>query len=171
MAGIIGRIYKIVSSECDGCYIGSTTQQLELRLRKHKKSYSRYIKGKGDNVTAYPILKYTDAAIELIHEGIFDGRRDLELMEGEIIRTTPNAVNKTMVGWRGTRQEYGKQYYQDNREAHRTYNTTKHNCSICGGKYTNSSKSTHVKTKKHQDAVSSTSSVIDTSDDDTEDDP
>ena len=108
---IIGRIYKIVSSECDGVYIGSTTQQLNVRLGLHKCHYKNYVAGKYHYVTSFDILKFADAKIELVHEGVFEGRKDLEQFEGETIRTTPNAVNKVIVG------RSMQQYYQDNKEA------------------------------------------------------
>ncbi len=181
MVQIIGRIYKIVSSECDGCYIGSTTQQLSRRLSDHKNDYKRYLAGKYCYVTSFEILKFVDANIKLIHEGVFDSKKDLEQFEGEMIRTTPNAVNKVIVG--RTAQEYNQQYYQNNREAihecHQQYyqdnreainarNNTKFVCSICGGKYTHANKARHVKSQKHQHAVSSASSVIDSSNEDSD---
>ena len=163
MSRIIGRIYKIVSSKCDGCYIGSTTHQLNTRLSDHKSKYKLYITGKFHYLTSFEVLKFVDAKIELVHKGVFDSKADMEHLEGEFIRTTPNAVNKHVAGWTGTKQEYQQQYKQDNREIIRAYNNTKHNCSICGGKYNNASKVRHVKSRKHQTAISSASSVMDTS--------
>jgi hypothetical protein len=158
MVQIIGRIYKIVSSECDGCYIGSTTQQLSKRLSTHKYHYKTYLDGHHLYYTSYEILKFADASIELIHEGVFDSRKDLDKFEGEIIRTTPNAVNKHVAG------RSGKQYTQDNRDKINTWKRIKQTCATCGGKYTNGSKYIHCRSKKHQNAVSSASSVIDSSD-------
>ena len=125
MVQIIGRIYKIVSSECDGCYIGSTTQQLSSRFNIHKHHY-----------TSFEVLKFADAKIELIHEGIFDSREDMEIFEGETIRTTPNALNKNIAG--RTRQEWL---------------TIQCVCPNCGGKYTIGSKARHYRSKKHQKSL------------------
>jgi hypothetical protein len=147
MVQVIGRIYKIVSSECDGCYIGSTTLQLSRRLSVHKCHYRAHLAGYGSYYTSFEVIKFADASIELIHEGVFDSKKDLEHLEGEMIRTTPNAVNERVAG--RTKQEWRK---------------TKHNCPTCGGKYTNLGKAQHLRTKKHQNAVSSASSVIDSSD-------
>jgi hypothetical protein len=166
MVQIIGRIYKIVSSECDGCYIGSTTLQLSRRFSVHKSDYKRYVAGKSNYVTSYDVIKFADASIELIHEGVFDSKEDLESFEGEIIRTTPNAVNKCIAG--RTRQEYDQQYYQDNRETIRARKDQHITCPICGGKYTLSHKAQHCKTNKHQNAVSSASSVVESSDEDSD---
>jgi predicted GIY-YIG superfamily endonuclease len=46
---------------------------------------------------------------------------------------------------RDERFKYSRQYYQDNKD---TMNT-KHDCDICGGKYTHSSKTRHFKFQKH----------------------
>ena len=116
MVQLIGRIYKIVSSECDGCYIGSTAQELNKRLSSHKSSYKRYLSGQDRYCTSFEVVKFADATIELVHEGIFDGKHDLEHLEGEIIQTTPNAVNKNIAGQRCTKQDYERRYYQNNRE-------------------------------------------------------
>ena len=135
---IIGRIYKIVSSECDGVYIGSTTLQLNTRFGVHKSHSKRYLAGKQHYVTSCEIMKFADAKIELVHEGVFDGRKDLEAFEGEIIRTTPNAVNKVIVG--RSKKESRTQYCEANREAIRARQNTKCTCDVCGGKFTNADK-------------------------------
>ena len=166
MSQIIGRIYRIVSSECDGGYIGSTTQQLTKRFSEHKGKYKRYSAGKQSCVTSFEVIKFADASIELIHEGVFESKQDLEQFEGEMIRTTPNAVNKVIVG--RTAQEYRQHYYQDNREALLARMNTKYVCSTCGGKYTLTNKTVHCRTNKHQNAVSSASSVIDSSNEDSD---
>ena len=166
MVQVLGRIYKIFSSECDGCYIGSTTRQLNTRFNEHKHDYKRYVAGEYMNVRSFDILKFADATLELIHEGVLDSKKELETFEGEIIRTTPNAVNKCIAGT--TQRESRQQYYQDNREAIHARLNTKCVCPTCGGKYTNNGKAKHVKSNKHQNAVSSTSSVIDSSDEDSD---
>ena len=93
MSGIIGRIYKITSNETDYIYIGSTTNQLDARFKKHKADYKRHSDNKSSYLSSFEIIKYTDAKIELIHEGLFEGRNDLENYERDTIRTSPNCVN------------------------------------------------------------------------------
>ena len=114
MVQIIGRIYKIVSSECDGCYIGSTTQQLNMRLNMHKNDYRRYLTGKPIYITSFEVIKFADASIELIHEGVFDSKEDLRRLEGEMIKTTPNAVSKNIAGRTQpeSKQQYKKKQYR-----------------------------------------------------------
>jgi predicted GIY-YIG superfamily endonuclease len=43
---IFGRIYKIVSSETDDVYIGSTIRTLRERFKEHKERYNSYTMGK-----------------------------------------------------------------------------------------------------------------------------
>ena len=154
MVQIIGRIYRIVSSECDGTYIGSTTQQLNMRFSGHKSHYKMYLAGNMNYLTSFEVLKFTDAKIELIHEGLFDGKTDLEKFEGDTIRTTPNAVNKIVAG------RSMQEYYEYNKEAILARKNTKCTCATCGGKYTLASKAKHFRTKKHRDATSSSESSI-----------
>ena len=178
MSGIIGRIYKITSSETDSVYIGSTTLQLNARFDLHKSHYRRYLNGKFSYMSSFEICKYAAAKIELIHEGLFNDRHDIEKYEGNTIRTTPNCVNKYVVG--RTQKEYReanknqiserkKEYYESNKETIKAYYESnkdsinekrkqKHTCPICNGKFTTASKSVHEKTNKHLNAISSSSS-------------
>ncbi len=45
----------------------------------------------------FEISQFVDAAIDIIREGLFDGRKDLEALECHTIRVMPNAVNKCVV--------------------------------------------------------------------------
>ena len=49
-------------------------------------------------------------------------------------------------------KEYYKQYYKENTEKIKDHKKQKHTCE-CGGKYTNASKSTHLKTEKHKTCI------------------
>ena len=48
---------------------------------------------------------------------------------------------------------YKKQYYTKNSDKINARRSVKHNCDVCGGKYTLSNKSQHYKTKTHQKAI------------------
>ena len=166
MSGIIGRIYKITSSETDNLYIGSTTQQLNIRCKEHKSDYRRYVSGKSHYVSSFEICKYVDAKIELIHEGLFNDRSDMLQLEGEFIRTTPNCVNKYVVGrtlkeYRETNKNQINERHKEYREANKNQiaekRNQKHTCPICNGKFTTANKSQHHKSDKHLSALSSSS--------------
>ena len=95
---IIGRIYKLTSSETYDVYIGSSVQTLDKRLTYHKHDYRRYLKGVQHYITSYEIVKYVDATIELIHEGEFANIKEMHKMEGEYIQKTENCVNRIIPG-------------------------------------------------------------------------
>lgn len=95
---IIGRIYKLISSECEEVYIGSTTQLLQQRLFDHKKDYKRYNNGQQNYITSFKIAKYTDVKIQLIFESEFESVKEMHKLEGEYIKNTENCVNKQIAG-------------------------------------------------------------------------
>lgn len=164
-----GKVYTIRSHQTEELYIGSTCQTLPERFRDHKRDFRRYQNGKGRYVTSFKILAYGDAYYELYENCPCNDKNELTRREGEIIRATPNCVNKHIPGrtdkeWRQanaeTIKDYKKEYYQNNTETYKAKNKQyrqanadkikqKHDCP-CGGKYTTSGKSTHLKTKKHQ---------------------
>lgn len=45
-----------------------------------------------------------------------------------------------------------KLYYEKNKQKILDHKNTKHICEVCGGKYSNTSKAKHFKTKKHLNA-------------------
>jgi 5-methylcytosine-specific restriction endonuclease McrA len=49
--------------------------------------------------------------------------------------------------------EKNKQRYADNKEAINAKRNIKHNCDVCGGKYTTAHKARHFNSKKHQKAI------------------
>lgn len=64
------KIYKIISSNTDSVYVGSTKQRwLCDRFSTHNVQYRRYCKGIDKLwVSSFDILKYEDCKIELIEE-------------------------------------------------------------------------------------------------------
>ena len=90
---LVGRVYKLVSSETDQVYIGSTEATLPERLRRHKVHYNIVMKSDVKNVTsAVEILRYDDVKIELIYESKFHSKRELRIREGYFIKNTMNCV-------------------------------------------------------------------------------
>ena len=124
MALITGRIYKLTSVETDKVYVGSTEMKLNYRMREHKHSYRKYTLSKFPYMTAFEVLKYTNAKIELLFEGEFKYRSEMYKLEGEHIQVE-NSINKRIEG--RTKQEYlesrkdyfkmkKKEYAEANRE-------------------------------------------------------
>ena len=152
-----GKIYCLKSCQTNKIYIGSTKQILNERFRKHKCDYNRYLNGKCHYMTSFDILQYDDAYIELIEEYPCENKAQLERREGEIIKLNENCINKNIAG--RTKQEYGKEYYEKNKDKLCEYkkeyyetNKDKINEKIyceCGGYYTYNHKAKHCKTKKH----------------------
>lgn len=176
-----GKIYTIRSHQTEEFYIGSTIQSLPERFRDHKSKFNKFQNnGKVNYITSFKILEYDDAHYELYENCPCNDKNELTRREGEIIRATPNCVNKVIPG-RTHKQYYQdnaeaikeqkKQYYQDNIEAKKQYRQVNAKAikaktkqyrqanaekikqkhdCPCGGKYTTVNKSIHFKTKKHQ---------------------
>jgi hypothetical protein len=116
-----GKIYAIRSHQTEEIYIGSSVQTLCVRLAGHRRDYKHYLKEGKKYVSSFEMLKHDDAYIELIENHPCLCREELHRKEGELIRNTPNCVNKCIAG--RTKQEYDyehkdekKQYYEDNRD-------------------------------------------------------
>ena len=160
-----GKIYKLWSPHNDLIYIGSTCQPLHKRLYGHK---SRYNTG---NLHANSRLLFEtghEVKIELIEEYACNNRMELTKKEGEHIREN-QCVNKRIEG--RTSQEYGKEYYENHKEAIKEYKK-EHNkeyhennkeaikehksqpyeC-VCGSTVRFGEKSKHFKTKKHMNFI------------------
>lgn len=110
-----GKIYKLVSSQTDEVYIGSTTQSLKVRLSKHKCSYRRYQKGQYSYMTSYKLCQYDDVQIKLVKRFPCNSKKELEKYEGKWIKTYQgrglNIVNKIIAG-----RTY-KEWYELNKES------------------------------------------------------
>ena len=120
-----GKIYSIRTHQTDIVYIGSTTQELSVRMAGHRRNYRSHLRGKGDGSSSIEILKYEDSYIELIQKFPCVDKSELHRKEGEIIRLTDNAVNKRVAGrnikeYRFDNKEViaagNKEYYKANKE-------------------------------------------------------
>ena len=128
-----GKVYSIRSHQTEEIYIGSTCQTLPERFREHKSKFKRYQNEGKNYVTSFKILEFGDAYIELIEMCPCNNKMELTRREGELIRTTPNCVNKRIAGrtdkeWREDNAEHIKakknQWRQDNPEYSKEYNKT-----------------------------------------------
>ena len=129
-----GKIYKIFNTITDDFYIGSTTQMLCQRMRKHRHN-SKYI-----DYQTIPLYKsfhehgIDNFYIELIEQYDCCNKEELTAKEGHYIRELNPSLNKVIIG--RTKQEYRKdneekykiqqQQYRNNnkdviRERHKIY--------------------------------------------------
>lgn len=144
-----GKIYKIVSSQTDSVYIGSSCKKrLCMRLSNHKYDYKRFLNGKYGNVSSFEILKYNDARIFLVEYYPCDTKDELYQREQYYIDNTPNAVNKYKAYVTQTRKEYYKIYRERNKERIAKRYKQKYTC-ICGCTTVKHNKRNHEKTQKH----------------------
>lgn len=171
-----GKIYKLYSKSTGLTYYGSTTKKLEQRMSEHYSRYKAFQEDKHDTYfTSFEVLHQDDCIIECVLLYPCNNRQELELKEGYYIRNN-ECVNKHIPG--RTEKEYREdnkerlskyqakyyhdnkerivkqntKYYQDNKERIAKRNNEKFTCS-CGGKYTRSHKSQHMKSKKHLNSL------------------
>lgn len=135
------KIYELESRHSNKTYIGKTTSDLYKEMCYLNKLYNNYIKRKTTQFHyAFKILKFRDCTINKI-----DG----------ITTNDINKANDLLKYWTSRTDCYNN----DKIENHRNYESmhrdflnmkkrTKHTC-YCGGKYTNRSKSTHMKCNHH----------------------
>lgn len=159
-----GKIYKITSPHTDKCYIGSTTESLEYRLKRH----TWHFKGDGlkGKMSSIEIIKCGDAKIELIKDFPCNSKRELEQEEAKyILLDRGNCVNKNLSYH--LKKDIDREYYLKNKKKHndqsKAYNQLNkdkqkkqiqerakidYNC-VCGSIVRYTKKSDHHKTKKH----------------------
>lgn len=159
-----GKIYKIISSQTDKIYIGSTYETLTERFSRHKNHF------KGDSLpgkmSSVEMLKYDDAKIILLQNYSCDNKRELHKKENEYILLNRDiCVNKKLayhpkadiareyyLKHRKEHNEYGRKYYILNKEKQKLQTQQRakidYNC-VCGSVVRYTKKSDHHKTKKH----------------------
>ena len=118
-----GKIYRIVSNQTHHQYIGSTTQPLKYRLAGHVRDFIRYQRSNQDSshsnsqyISSFEILKFSDAAIQLIEEYPCASKLALETREGHYIRNNSNCVNKVIPGRAVSRRARPYRQYQARRK-------------------------------------------------------
>jgi hypothetical protein len=148
------KIYKIIDNTSDLIYIGSTCKTLNQRLKQHEYNFKCFKLGKTNNVTSFKIIENNDYKIELIKLFPCENKQQLNIAEGFEIKQAKtnvlNVVNRCIAGL--TRKETNTQHYKNNKNKINEKAKRKFNCS-CGGKYTNSHKAEHEKSKLHQDYI------------------
>ena len=148
------KIYKIVDNTNDNKYIGSTCCSLKRRLSYHKKDYKRFLKGLCSNVKSFEIIKNDNYKIELLEDCDIKTKQELLTRERFYIENN-NCLNKCIpVRTKKEYYDYQKEYYNDNKDKINIKKNEKFECD-CGGRYSYTHKSTHIKTNKHQNYLQS----------------
>ena len=106
-----GKIYKIVDTNNNKSYYGSTIQRLSMRMALHRKAYKDYKDHKFNKLNVFDIFDefgVENCKIELVK--IFPCNDKITLLreEGDYIRNNV-CVNKVIAG------RSLKEYYKDNR--------------------------------------------------------
>lgn len=113
----IGRVYKIISSQGNECYVGSTFNTLRDRFRKHKEAIKH---GNGSSVEEIFTKYGTDKCrCILIKEYEVIDRNHLEVYETLWIKKL-KAINKIEPSGgllkRQYQRQFSRRYYEDNKE-------------------------------------------------------
>ena len=164
------RFYKITSTNTEKVYIGSTKMTLENRLHFHEIDYKTFLENGIKKITSRHILCQGNYSIHLLEERECKDEKEQNQIEQNYILNEPNSVNRIRrLGIRkiiGHGNEYAKMFYytQNNNRAKEFYKEHKEEilnrakqiitCEICGGQYDYSHKTTHLKSKKHRNALS-----------------
>jgi predicted GIY-YIG superfamily endonuclease len=146
-----GRVYQITNEDETIRYVGSTTATLNRRFSQHKSAYKLWLAGKTNCCVIFHSFKEhgIDAfAIELLEEIEITDKCELLQLENQYISDL-DCINKNSAFTGLTREEYNKQYREDNKEKIRE----KIYCD-CGGHYSRSTKARHFRSKKHIEYLS-----------------
>ena len=119
-----GKIYRILNTIDNDCYVGSTTQRLSKRMAKHREDMCRKTTSKSKLYTKMRELGPENFYIELIEEFPCENIEQLRKREGELIRLL-GTLNIHIAGrskqqWdidhRDERRIYLKNYYENNKD-------------------------------------------------------
>ena len=143
-----GKIYQIVCNETGEIYVGSTVQDLEIRLRTHKTS--------ANACCSKQIIDRNNYYIELLETYPCNSQFELDRKEGEYQRVI-ECINHRIAG--RTRKEWEqdnkealaknkREYYQNNKETFKARDNKVVICE-CGIESTKQNIARHKRSKKH----------------------
>ena len=168
-----GKIYKIECNTTGEVYYGSTIEHYMCdRMTKH-----RYDAKKRETITAHKILNRGNYNYKVVEYFPCNNKTELQTRERWWIENNVcinrNIPLQTRAEYyeknrdermKGMREYYEnnkerllkqqQEYRQNNIELVKSKENEKFTCE-CGGQYTRTNKSQHIKTKKHQDFISS----------------
>lgn len=164
------KIYKICSEQGPLVYFGCTTKKyLSQRMASHRTNYKKWKEGKFNNVESFRLFDaygVENCKIELLETVELISK--IKERERYYIDNF-DCVNKNIPG-RSKQEynlEYNKKYYLEHKEdinkkskeyfknwivKNKDKMKETHICE-CGGKYCLAGKSSHIKTKKHQNFI------------------
>jgi len=149
-----GYVYRIHCNITGEDYYGSTETDIEKRITDHV-AHTNYKKKVVNKCASEHIIERDDWCYEIMEEVDYIIKTDLLIRERYYIENYP-CINlkipyKTMEELRDyvklKRRQYRLNTDFKNRELE--YKRIKRDCP-CGGKYTNGSRATHLKSKKHK---------------------
>ena len=156
-----GKIYKIIDNTNGNIYVGSTDEKtLARRLSTHKCDYKRFLEGKRRNVTSFQIFANNNYNIVLLELYPCDSKDELHARERFYIESLkcvniyiPGRTHKEYIEVNKELVKQSQQKYRfNNKEKIREKQNNKTSC-LCGGIYSNSHKTRHEKTIKHQNYI------------------
>jgi uncharacterized UPF0160 family protein len=147
----IGNIYKIIHTQSNIVYVGSTFNEIRTRFSQHKSSYSKWLNGKHSDISIYPYFK--EFGIEqfkmiLIKSYEVSDRAQLQAYEQLWINwlkpINKNGLFRIKKLYREVISEYNEQYYESNKETLSDRKKQIIKCE-CGMNYTRRHKARHQK--------------------------
>jgi hypothetical protein len=158
----IGRIYRIINTQSDICYIGSTFNSTRDRFRAHKNSYQEWLNNKHGEIAIYPYFKEYGVEkfkIVLVKEYEVVDRLHLKTYESLWInkfrktcvnKNNPFRIKKLSDKHRNEKNKEKKYEWYENNKAKYSKKIT---CE-CGSTHRHGSKARHHRTMKHQEWLS-----------------
>ena len=151
-----GKIYKIECNVTGLIYIVSTCKKkLSQRMSEHRSNYRKHMKGKKKYLSSFKVMENNDYDIILIEDFPCNSKDQLFARERyytneiECVNIRKNQGRCLELGKKEYDKERKKEYRDKNTEKIKIRSKKKFTCP-CGGKYTCSNKSFHIKTKMHQ---------------------
>ena len=131
-------VYILSSALTPKVYIGSTCRKLSVRLSGHKGRTS---------CRAREIIELGEYKISPLCVIENCTKREIELKEQDYIF----CFKDICVNILGTKNSYSKNYKEPCRldGRYKTQQSIRHDCSVCGGNYSNSNKTQHLRSVKH----------------------
>ena len=107
-----GKIYQITDIGYNKCYIGSTTEGLNLRMTRHRAGYKHFLNSGKKFISSFDLFNeygVENCKIELIEYFKCDSLQELRKREGQVIKNT-DCVNTWVAG------RTQKEYREDNKD-------------------------------------------------------